>query len=187
MQPIIVRHRINPFQASLVVLIVFGGLSALLVGAHRQLTDAAPSDLVWACYLFAELAAGCAATVLLTLRDRERSTWTLSETDLIGGVRHPVHIPLASITAISAGVPARTKAARDNPWRQSGLVLQIADCKILALSLAGTQEGASLMQALLERCAAVHTSVPVFSASELAVLHRLKWNRVIDMPVRANK
>lgn len=180
MQPIAVRYRINLFHLLLVAVIIFGFSGALLVAVHRQLLQTEPADLIWTIYLFLALAFGGGISTLLMMRDRERMHWSLSEHELVGGIRRPVRIPISSIVSISEGVPARTRIAANNPWLKSGVVLKIEGNRILSLNLRTNDDGAQLMGALIQRCSAVLTTDPSFTAIELAMLHRLKWNRVID-------
>jgi hypothetical protein len=181
MQPIAVRYRAKIAHVLLITLIVFGLSAAVIVATHRQLLHAEPSDRIWTTYMFLALAIGICVAALLTLRDRERMNWSLSEQELVGGFKYPVRIPITSIVSISEGVPARTKFGANNPWLKSGIVLKTKDNWILSLNLATNEEGAQMMEALMRRCSAVFTTEPSFTASELSILHRLKWNRVIDI------
>lgn len=180
MQPIVVRYRINIFPLLLVAVIIFGLSGAVLVAAHRQLLQTEPADLIWTIYIFLALAFGVSISTLLMMRDREKMNWSLSEHELVGGMKRPVRIPISSVLSISEGVPARTGIAASNPWLKSGIVLKIKGNRILSLNLRTNEDGAQLMGALIHRCSAVLTTDPSFTVIELAILHRLKWNRVID-------
>ncbi|SHH63749.1 hypothetical protein [Massilia sp. CF038] len=180
MQPITVRYRINTFQVLLITLITFGLSGAALLATHRQVLQAEPADLVWTIYMCLALAFGTLIAYLLVVRDREKMHWQLSEHELVGGMKRPVRIPIDSIVSISIGVPARTEAGANNPWLKSGIVLKTKDNRILSLNVATTGEGARMMEALLLRCSSVLTREPIFTSSELAILHRLKWNLVLD-------
>jgi hypothetical protein len=180
MQPISAHYRTNIFHVLLVALIIFGLSAAVLVATHRQVLEAEPADLIWTIYMFLALAFGIGISTLLMMRDRERMHWSLSEHELVGGMKRPIRIPISNIVSISEGVPARTKRAANNPWLKSGIVLKIKDNRILSLNLATTEDGAQIMGTLIKRCSAVLTADPSYTAIELTILHRLKWNRVID-------
>lgn len=179
-QTIAVRYRINILQFLFITLVIIGFSCALLMAAHRQILQTEPADPLGMIYVFLATTFGISIATLLVMRDREKMRWSLSEHELLGGTRHPVRIPIASIASISEGVPARTRIGANNPWLKSGIVLTTTDHKILALNLATSADGARLMHALLQRCSAVFTAAPAFSASELAILQRLRWNTVID-------
>lgn len=70
---------------------------------------------------------------------------------------------------------------RLDTWRRSGIVLKTADNKVFSLNLAPSEKGVKFMRALLERCSSVLTTSPSYTDAELAILHRLKWNSVIDI------
>lgn len=180
-QPIVLRYRTKIAAVLLTTLIVFVLSGAVMVATHRQLIEAEPTDLIWTAYMSFALVFGICVATLLTLRDRERMTWSLSEDELVGGKRRPVRIPISSIVSISEGVPTRTKIGANNPWLKSGIVLKTKDNWMLSLNLATNEEGARMMAALIDRCSPVLTTAPSFTGNELAILHRLKWNRVIDI------
>jgi hypothetical protein len=181
MQSIVVRYRPNVLQSLLVLILVFGVCAAALIAIHRLIFDSEPTDAVRMIYLVVALVFGTTLSALLILKDREKMQWLLSESELVGGMKHPVRIPISNIVSISEGVPARTKSAENSPWRQSGIVLKTVDNKVLSLNLATSEEGVKLMRALLERCSSVLTSAPSYTETEMVILHRLKWNIVIDI------
>lgn len=175
-----VRYPINVLHVLFVTAIIFGISGAVLIATHRQLFQAEPTDLIWTIYILFALTFGVSTAALLVMRDKERMHWSLSEHELVAGMKRPVRIPISSIVTISEGVPARNRIAANNPWLKNGIVLKIKDDKILSLNLRTTEEGAQLMEALLQRCSTVLTTDPSFTVNELAILHRLKWNQVLD-------
>ena len=181
MQPLSVRYRPNVLQAILVLILVVCVCAAALILSHRLILGSEPTEAIRMIYLVVAVLIGSTLSALLILKDRERMHWLLSDSELVGGMKHPVRIPISSIVSISEGVPARTKFAESNPWRRSGIVLRTADDKVLSLNLATSEEGVKFMRALLERCSSVLTSAPSYTDNELAILHRLKWNSVIDV------
>ena len=176
-----IRYRPPVFQIILVLILVFGLGAAALVATHRLIFDNEPTEPIRMTYLVVAFVSGSAVSVLVTLRDREKMHWFLSESELVGGMKRPVRIPISSIISISVGVPAKTKVAEKNPWRRAGIVLKTADNKILSLNLATSEEGVKLMQTLLARCSPLLTTAPAYTPTDLAILHRLKWNTVIDI------
>lgn len=181
MQLISVRYRPNILHGILVLILVACVCAAALIATHRLMLGSKPTETIRMIYLVVALIIGSTVTGLLMLNDLERMNWFLSENELVGGTKHLVCIPISSIVSISEGVPARTRFAENNPWRRSGIVLKTADNKVLSLNLATSEEGVRFMRALLERCSSVLTSAPSYTDSELAILHRLKWNSVIDV------
>lgn len=181
MKSISVRYRPNVLQIILVLILGFGVCAAVLVATHRLIFDSAPTETIRMIYLVAALIIGSTFAALLMLKDREKMSWLLSQEELVGGIKRPVRISISSIVSISEGVPGRTKFTESNPWRRSGIVVRTADNKVLALNLATSEEGVEFMRVLLERCSSVLTTAPSYTDAELAILHRLKWNSVIDI------
>jgi hypothetical protein len=181
MQSTSVRYRPNVLQIILVLIFGFGVCVAVLVAIHRLIFDSAPTEAIRMIYLVVALVFGSIFSALLLLKDREKMHWSLSERELVGGIRRPVRIPISSIVSISEGVPARTRFAENNPWRRNGIVLRTVDNKVLSLNLATSEVGVKFMRALQERCSSVLTTTPSYTDTELAILYRLKWNKVIDI------
>lgn len=111
-------------------------------------------------------------------RDAEASAWTLSGDMLAGGVGGRCRIAFADISELSRGVPV-APGRPATAWHHGGLVLKLRDGRLLALNLFQAENGPALMEALVARCAAVFTTAPLHTQRDLALLHRLRWNRML--------
>ncbi len=182
MATIQVRHKTQLMPTIMVAIMFFGACAAAFIGVHRFALDEEPAETVRLIYLLSAVVLAAVGSAILFQRDRERTHWTLSDSELVAGARHPVRIPLSGIVAIAAGVPGKRGLLRmNNPWRESGIVFKTADGKIVALNLATSKTGRELMDALLDKCSGVFVTAPAYTDAELAILHALKWNRVIDI------
>jgi hypothetical protein len=125
----------------------------------------------------------CLALVALAMRailrrDAETSAWTLTDDMLAGGLDGRHRIPLADIVEVSPGVPVDPRRPA-TVWHHGGLVLKLRGGRLLALNLSQAEHGPALMDALVARCAPVFTTAPMHTGRELALLHRLQWNRIV--------
>jgi hypothetical protein len=121
---------------------------------------------------------GALAMRTILRRDAEALAWTLTDDVLAGGLDGRHRIPLADIVEVSAGVPV-APGRPATVWHQCGLVLKLRGGRLLALNLLQAEHGPALMDALAVRCASVFTTAPVHTERELALLHRLRWNRIV--------
>jgi hypothetical protein len=128
------------------------------------------------------LAGAVLAMRTIVRRDAEALAWTLTDDSLAGGVGH-CRIPLADIVEVSAGVPV-APGRPATVWHQRGLVLKLRGGRLLALNLLQAEHGPTLMEALAARCASVFTASPTHTQHDLALLHRLQWNRIVGADER---
>lgn len=176
MTSIVSRHSRN-LAGSLVLIVVLAGIIAL---APFMLLPASTIS-----HPAVAIAVGVACLALAALvvreigrRDAETSAWTLTDDMLVGGVDSRHRIRIADIVEVSAGVPVRAGNV-ETVWHRSGLVLKLRGDRLLALNLLQAENGPALMEALAARCASVFTTAPAHTARELALLHRLRWNRIV--------
>ena len=176
MTSIVSRHSRNR-AGTLVLIVVLAGVFALApFMLLRASTFSHPAVAI---------AVGVACPVLAALvvraivrRDADTSAWTLTDDMLAGGIDGRHRIRIADIVEVSAGVPAGAGNV-ETVWRRSGLVLKLRGDRLLALNLLQAENGPALMEALVARCASVFTTAPEHSSRELALLHRLRWNRIV--------
>lgn len=177
MTPIVSRH-VPDRPTTLVVTVALAGLFALVPFSIWRAAGAVGGGTIGIAIGVACLVAAALAMRTILRRDAETSAWTLSDDALAGGPGGLARIPLADIVEVSAGVPVGPGRSA-TVWHQSGLVLKLRGGRMLALNLSQAEHGPALMEALVARCASVFTTVPAHTERDLALLHRLRWNRVL--------
>jgi len=175
--PIVSRH-VPDRPAILVVTVALAGLFAVVPFSIWRAAGAGGGDMIGIAIGVACLAAAALAMRTILRRDAEAFAWTLTDDTLAGGPGGLARIPLADIVEVSAGVPVGPGRSA-TVWHHSGLVLKLRGGRVLALHLAQAEHGPALMEALAARCASVFTTAPAHTERDLALLHRLRWNRVL--------
>ncbi|MGN6153455.1 MAG: hypothetical protein ACTHOH_15840 [Lysobacteraceae bacterium] len=176
MTPIVSRRA--PDRPTTVVVTL--GLAALfaLVPLMLMPASAASHSAVAVAIGLVCLALAALAMRAILRRDADTSAWMLSDDVLAGGLDGRHRIPLPDIVEVSVGVPADPRRPA-TVWHHGGLVLKLRDGRLLALNLSQAEHGPALMDALVVRCAPVFTTAPLHTERELALLHRLRWNRIV--------
>ena len=176
MTPIVSRH--SPDLATIVIVtaVVAGLLAVVVLTIWRAFGSPGPAaGFVMGAVCLVVAAWAMRATLR---RDAEASAWTLTDDTLTGGAGGHCRIALADISEVSQGIPVAPGRA-GAVWHRDGLVLKLRDGRLLALNLAQAEHGPALMEALVARCASVFTAAPVHTQRDLALLHRLRWNRLL--------
>lgn len=176
MTPITSRH-VPDHVSNGVVAVVLAGMCALVPLMLLPASIAShPAVVVVTGVVCVAIAAMAIRTILR--RDAEALAWTLTDDLLAGGVGGHCRIPLADIVEVSVGVPV-APGRPATVWHQGGLVLKLRGGRLLALNLRQAEHGPTLMDALVARCASVFTASPAHTQRDLALLHRLRWNRIV--------
>ena len=124
--------------------------------------------------------AGCAFGVCVSFwfirRSINRQCWRLTDSELIGGIRGQLRLPLTSIQKVIVGLPANSIMAQQG----SALLLVFNDATLLPLKLQAMPGGEELMSALTTKLKDRLIHDYAYSPEEIRMLRTADPNAVIQ-------
>lgn len=118
---------------------------------------------------------GSCVSFWLINRCVNRQYWRLTDSELIGGIRRQIRLPLASIEKVIVGLPARSVMA----LRGNALLLVFTDGRLLPLKLELMPNGTELMRQLAERLKDRIVHNYSYSPEEIKLLRQADPNALI--------
>ncbi len=134
-----------------------------------------PSGQAPASVIVAVFAFGLCISFWFLRRYINRQYWRLTDSELIGGIRGEVRLPLTSIAKVVVGLPTNSVMAQ----RGSALLLVFNDATLLPLKLEAMPGGEELMSALATRLKDRLIHDYSYSPEEIRMLRTADPNAVI--------